>query len=76
MLSEQSLRGYILLVENIHQRDGILGETGRENDDFEVLANLVDEFAAVWPHIYENVVDAAFDIDREHDISLVCFIEA
>lgn len=76
MLSEQSLRGYILLVENIHQRDSILGETGRENDDLKVLANLVDEFAAVRPDIYENVVDAAFDIDRELDISLVCFVEA
>jgi hypothetical protein len=75
VFSEESLRRYILLVEDIHKRYRVLGETGRKDYDFKVLANFVKEFAAVWPHINENVVDSALDVDWEHDIGLVCFVE-
>ena len=53
------------------QRDGILGETGGEDDDLKVLGDLLYERDTAWSDQYEDVAGAALDVDRQHDVGLV-----
>jgi hypothetical protein len=71
VLAEEALRGHVGLVEDIHKRNGILAERGRKDDHFVVLAHLVYEFATVGANLHENVADAALNVDRQNDVSLV-----
>jgi len=75
VLSKQSLWRYVLLVQYVHQWYSIFWETGCEDYNFEVFANLIYEFAAVRPHIYENIVDSTFDIDWKYDVCIICVIK-
>ena len=71
MLAEEALRGHIGLVEDVHERNGILTQGCRKDDDFVVFANLIYEFATVRTNLDKNVADAALYIDWQNDVSLV-----
>ena len=71
VLAEQALRGHPLRVEDIHQRVGILGETGCKDGHFIVPADFFDEFLAARPDLHVDVTLTPLDVDREHYISLL-----
>lgn len=64
MLTEETLRCDIFWIKNVHERVCIFGETGSENDDFIIFANLLDKFTAAWSDLDVNIADAAFNINR------------
>ena len=74
MFSEKALWCHILLVENIHERNGILAQAGSENDNLVILGNLVDELTAARPYVNEFIVDTALYINRQHDICLLSWL--
>ena len=68
VFAEQTLRRNVHRVQDIHQRIGVFRKRGSEYDHFIVLADFLDEFAAVGTNLHVNSADAPFDIDREHDV--------
>jgi len=75
MLSEEALGSNAIRVENVHERDGILGKGRSEDNHFPILAHLFDKLATVGSHLDENVGDSAFNIYRQHDISMLRYCE-
>lgn len=70
VVSEKPLRRYFVLVQDIHQRNGILAQRRGKNDNFKVFTNFIKEFAAIRPHFYENIARAPFNVNRKFDVSL------
>ena len=64
MFAEQPLRGNPFRVQDVHQRDSILGETGSEDYHFKVLAHFFDELATARSYLDVDLASAALDIDR------------
>ena len=71
MLSEKSLGSDFVLVQNVHERDGVLGQRSCEDYDFEVFRNLFDERDTAWSNKHVDVADATFNVDREDNVCLV-----
>ena len=72
MLSEEPLRCDTLRIKDVHERDSILRQTGREDDHFEVLAHLFDELLAARSHQHVDFALSPLDVDGEHYISVLC----
>jgi hypothetical protein len=70
VVSEKSLRRYFVLIQDIHQRNGVLAQRRGENDYFKVFTNFIKEFAAIRPHFYEDIANAPFNVDGKFDVSL------
>jgi len=75
VLSEESLRSDVLLIQNVHQRDCVFRKGSSKNYNFKVLAHLVYEFTAVGPDLHVDVVHSTLYIDWQHDVCLVGFVE-
>lgn len=75
MLTEESLGSDVLLIQNVHQRDCVLGKGSCENDNFEVLADLIDELTAVGSHLHIDVVHATLNVYWKNNICLVGLVE-
>lgn len=75
MLAEKSLRSNVLLVQNVHQWNSVFRQRCRKNYHFKVFTDFVNEFTAIWSHVDENVVNASFYVDWQHNVSLVRLVE-
>ena len=50
VLTEQKVRAHLLWVQMCHQRLGILGQTGCEDDQFVYLVHALEELSNEWTH--------------------------
>ena len=71
VLSEEPLRCNSLRIQDVHQRNGILGQTGREDDHLVVLAHLLDELLAARSHKHVDLAFAPLNVNGQHDVGVL-----
>ena len=76
VLAEEPIRAEMLGVKSIQERICILGQTGREDHQFVVLAQSFQELLAAGPHVNVNDKLLALYADRKLDVILNLRVEA
>lgn len=75
MLAEKPLGCNAFGIQDVHEGDGILGQTGREDDHLVVPSHLGEKLIASGPYFDINVVDLSLDVYRQSDVWVVHFLE-
>jgi len=68
VFAKQALWRDIHWVQDVHQRVGVFRQRGSENHNLVVLADFLDEFAAVGTHLHIDRADTTLNIDGQHDV--------